>query len=709
MAHPVEGDPSRLRSALLTALGDFCQVADIFAHHEPSNLDVKFFYHTLFFRCYNLKQLLAGNADPSPIQGFVRGVLSELESLMIAPLGSFEVQNDHMSTFPGLQRLHSILTTLGDSHSRLTTLQEAVAFGGKEKQTALLELLSKGGTAAQPESYIEILESGLAPTQKIRQKPPDNVRSAADSLLTVLKAKGECNCKHIHECVVQLSLETHRAPMSSCQFDLYFGLEKLWQEARVVSAPKPLGIPIVSIQHHTGDSSRGSRKHHRLKFRLEGDCLWRLPPEETNFVIDKSEAPISLTQLLVEQSILFNDRIKRILSVSLGYAVLYLNETPWLSPIWGSCNVMFFRSSGGFLMRPYLRNELDNDAAAHQVDSDSDDEGFDPEELLLPPCPCLIGLAIVLMEVHKAASFQTLLEVYDIGSTEQTGLATRFTTTRDLFECCRYDFTDQTRMAISACLDPNIDLDDSGETLDDSDLQSIIYERIVRNLEDELEQGFSDVTVDQLDDLIQTLDLATGGQPPHETKLHRPRSRNILPISSERFGIGHRVQYLSSEMNATPDMAENVYLTPNVIVNTSGGRPPSEQMRSSSNPIAPTAASIETHRNFVAPLVPSKSPLGRPDTIRVMNIPDDMSRPDLREKLERLFASECKIHSLARGSRDAHWKKYATVTFPELHNNTLTETIAKLQHQVLDDHFAFDRNFLDLTPVYDGGELAIVE
>jgi hypothetical protein len=119
--------------------------------------------------------------------------------------------------------------------------------------------------------------------------------------------------------------------------------------------------------------------------------------------------------------------------------------------------------------------------------------------------------------------------------------------------------------------------------------------------------------------------------------------------------------------------------------------------------------SVEDDRNFIIPIIHRKLPENRPDTLRVMNIPDDMSTSDLSKKLEHHFAWECKIHSLTRASRDARWKKYATVTFPGMANSVLNETINKLQRQSLTNAFEYDKSFLGLTPLHNGGDSAILE
>ncbi|KAK6210867.1 hypothetical protein LQW54_005742 [Pestalotiopsis sp. IQ-011] len=551
MANLYEMEASWLRSALIIALEDLRQAVDFLAQHEHSNLDTKCFYYRLFVRCLGLQQLIAERKEISTIQSFMCDALEQLESLVDAPPESCFLQNDPRRTFPGLTELHHLLTSpFEDPKAKLAALRECITFGNKDDQDVLFELLSGGSMAnSLSQTQSDLLEDEFSAPRKTRQKPPDDVRPAANSLFKILQSKRGCTCEPVHKYVVQLSLETHRAQLKSCDFDLYFGLEKIWQEARVqTSAPLSLEIPSVSIMHHDTLEATHRYMHrpgqerlvnklckdiinitkrfpdYRLRFRMEKDRLWKLQSEESDFVIDKSQSPISLTQLLAQESVLLNEKIKRILSVLLGYAVLHLHETSWLSPDWGSRNVMFFRSFGGLPMRPYIRTELSDDQATGRPSSvnsmDDDEEDFDPDDLLLPPYPCLIGLAVVLMELHKAAPLETLSRVYNIPETDEEDPASRFIIAKDIFRCCNHEFTDQTRMAIHACLDPNIGLGDNGYALDGAGLQGVLYERIVQRLEDELEQGFSDVSVDQLDTLIQKLDLANGGQPIRNLQRH---------------------------------------------------------------------------------------------------------------------------------------------------------------------------------------------
>ncbi|ETS79227.1 hypothetical protein PFICI_09080 [Pestalotiopsis fici W106-1] len=624
-----------------------------------------------------------------------------------------------------------------DPQAKRNALRDCIAFGDQENQLALLQLLANGCTAVLSKTDTEIFESEFAP-RKIRQKPPEDVRSAAGSLFQVLEATRRCTCEPIHKYIVQLSLGTHREPVTSCDFDLYFGLEQTWQEARVqTGAPMHSAVP----RHQTtGENSGRSirrrdqrrRVHqlckdilntkrrfpdYRLKFCLEEDCLWKLQSEESDLVNDKSKAPVSLTQLLTDGVTLLNERIKRILSVMLGYAVLHLHKTSWLSPTWGSDNVMFFRSVDGLPMRPYIRTPLGDDEATGQSSSeranDGDEEEFDPDDLLLPPYPYLIGLAIVLMEVHKATPFRILSETCNVSASDEDDLAARFINARDVFRRCNHEFTDKTRMAIEACLDPNIGVDDAGQDINDTDLHNVIYRRILHRLEDELEQGFREVLVEQLDSLIQDLDLANGGRPMLGMKkrsMALSGGMNTLKRPLGDDSANRRVRFQIATSTVIARTSHDTHATP-IKINTSNDQRESlgKQIESTTRSTAWKHASTEAIQKFLRPTMPRKLPDDRPDTLRVMNIPEDISKLQLRETLEQYFAWNCKIHSLARASRDARWKKHATVTFPGMSNLTLVETIHKLQHQVVNNNFEFDRSFLGLTPLYDSGESATLD
>lgn len=83
----------------------------------------------------------------------------------------------------------------------------------------------------------------------------------------------------------------------------------------------------------------------RLMLKLTDDGqLFEMGFEKSNFQIEKAAETISLSQFFEERYEFFTEKTKRILSLILGYAVLYLNRTSWLQPGWGSANVKFFQT-----------------------------------------------------------------------------------------------------------------------------------------------------------------------------------------------------------------------------------------------------------------------------------------------------------------------------------------------------------------------------
>lgn len=288
-----------------------------------------------------------------------------------------------------------------------------------------------------------------------------------------------------------------------------------------------------------------------LKFRVEKDCLWKLQSEQSSFRIDQARPAITLAQFIAEKSNLLNEKTKRVLSVLLSYAIYHLIGTPWLKSL-GSSNITFFRSSTGLPLRPYIETHLDEGAIENigEPSFESNEEEFDPDDALRPPFPCLVDLAVVLVELHKTDSLDSLAELYGVSTVDGSDLTmARYILAREVFKYCASEMTDQTRMAVKACLNPAIGLDEDGNRLDEYDLRGVIYKQIVHPLEDELEHGFSDLAVDRLDTLVRNLDLANGGQPlpldirTQQSKQYNGLSRAKRQPSGGDGGPRRRVQF----------------------------------------------------------------------------------------------------------------------------------------------------------------------
>lgn len=106
-----------------------------------------------------------------------------------------------------------------------------------------------------------------------------------------------------------------------------------------------------------------------------------------------------------------------------------------------------------------------------------------------------------------------------------------------------------------------------------------------------------------------------------------------------------------------------------------------------------------------------RRPTKRPDTIRVLNIPDDMSKQDLEREIDGVFDSPSKVHSLVRASRTGScWRKHATVSFPSLSNEKLLELLGTSNKSLCGKTgLLYDKLFMAITPLHDAGEDAVVE
>lgn len=106
-----------------------------------------------------------------------------------------------------------------------------------------------------------------------------------------------------------------------------------------------------------------------------------------------------------------------------------------------------------------------------------------------------------------------------------------------------------------------------------------------------------------------------------------------------------------------------------------------------------------------------RRPTKRPDTIRVLKVPDCMTMDDLKMELDHVFKSPSKVCSLVRASRTGNcWWKHATVTFPTLPNDELLEILASSSAGLHEKTgLQYDKLFMGVTPLYDAGEGAVVE
>ena len=274
---------------------------------------------------------------------------------------------------------------------------------------------------------------------------------------------------------------------------------------------------------------------------MEKDKLWKLRSETSCSLIDKTKPPITLQQIIHEGAL--NGKIKCILAVLLSCTVLYFHETPWLQHTWGSSNILFFRTvSSTIPLKPYMQTRIlhrDSQTRSKDVncytkqgneacgsenctkrnqnetdDEESDSDDTDPDDLLEHPCPFLVPLAIILLELYMSKPFTALARQYGIDLAEVQESEVSWIDADSVFRKCKLDMpgNSQFRYTVEKCLDPQTWEDSEGEKLDTQTLRTKIYEEVVWPLEDELCRAFSYIDIEELDTFAQTLDFGRYGQ-----------------------------------------------------------------------------------------------------------------------------------------------------------------------------------------------------
>ncbi|KAJ5986356.1 hypothetical protein N7451_010721 [Penicillium sp. IBT 35674x] len=465
-------------------------------------------------------------------------------------------------------------------YPRLTTLsgiwnqtqRDSVAID-LQRITRLVEFAGDPGQQEQLIEFFENWEDDIKsqypddPTLWAREDMPSKVKTRGDPSFVVLNASQslfralveskDCTCEPMHDFNVRLCLGTFRNPRKTekerdhdCGFDIFLSMQEQWHEADVCFA-KSAGInfgqtdkaahspkiPAMKIKNLC-EPIRKRKPFDRLKLRVgEDGRLWKLRSEKCCFAVDETKEPVSLQHFIQGQPRSLTDKTKRILAVMLGYAVLYLHETPWLAPSWGPSNILFFHTTSSAIpLRPFLQTELAmNDTVSSPSNPTLDQEDFDPDDLdpddiMIHPCPHLVTLGIVLMELYLATPFEELAEKYGVPLNDRT----RSIDAELVFEQCKNEIPENSQFhyAVKKCLDPNVWEDSSGARLNDHALKSTIYHEIVGPLQDELSQAFSYIPLDQLDVIAQGLDLASWGQAirNHQAPTHSSETPIQIPF-----------------------------------------------------------------------------------------------------------------------------------------------------------------------------------
>ncbi|RAK75251.1 purine and uridine phosphorylase [Aspergillus fijiensis CBS 313.89] len=451
-------------------------------------------------------------------------LLKRFTSLLRPP-----VKNSLQSPAEALQRLADVQAGWG----RLTSWSEKIAysrtnFAWETKQlwdevAFFLEECADALDAPGPDAVGE----SRPPIARVNVSIPTSVHVEANLVFDALLASAQaCHCLPCHTYTARLRLATYRSrrPLEQkCVFSLMLSPnESYWQEVVIQAAiPEKTSKVRIAVKESTPRKRRGetsilinklcdhvSPQHFRrcLNMEVENGKLRKFKSADSQMQL--KTIPVRLERILEAHPKSLGDRIKRVLAVLLGHCVLHLYGTPWLRPgSFNSSNIIFLGTSASVPLQPFIHSRVW--ARFHGDDQSDDEECRDPDDLPLHPRPGLVMLAILLIEIYQATSIRSLVRSYGAGweSLELLDENSRFHIAREAFRKCSPSFSDNYRIAVARCLDVQFGIDDKDNELEDHDFKGLIYMEIVQRLEAELRQGFSDMSLDHLDDIAPKMDL----------------------------------------------------------------------------------------------------------------------------------------------------------------------------------------------------------
>lgn len=499
------------------------------------------------------------------------------------------------------------LQKLGDYDMTLRYVRSCMKFGTNEEERnqfiRMLDCCEERLRLRYPENQSDLAHTELS-TNAVGSASIA-VWSAAQSIFKAFMACSNCECIPTHDIGVRLRLGTYlkhtlckEEDTDDClDFDVFLSMKQGWKEARVFMV-KEITESAGQIQIKNPTEQPGRQKKatkirqmrlkqlcvpieqlksaaHRLKLKVAGDQIFKLQSERSTFLVDRAKSPVTLEQFLRNGSHPFTERTKRILTVMLSYAVLYLHDTPWLQPTWSSSHVLFLpTTSSSVPLQPFIQTPLASHYNSSQISCIDPDE-LDPDDPV-HHCPLLVTLAVMLMELYFTVPFDILAKKYGLNPARdaQSSISIlRYLDVCLVFEACKGEIPGyyQFHYVVEKCLDPAIWEDEDGNKLDSEALISKIYQEVVKPLETELSQAFSSISSDNLDEFAKTIDIAnwdqiiqqeTRNEAPEDLtqdiqqNRHRKRPRSMSPGYPPRSSAGEfSGQHSENCRHGCPDCA----------------------------------------------------------------------------------------------------------------------------------------------------------
>ncbi|KAF4962443.1 hypothetical protein FSARC_9472 [Fusarium sarcochroum] len=591
---------------LLDTVGTVLEVAEIARRNEVSP-EVKVFYSHLSYHCFRLQDQLTHARQRS--YRLNENIVDQAMSCI-----GLLIPENGLSEFPGYAvtlefRLKMLILWWNETRRQSDDakhgfvnrwLRSDISEEQRREVDKALESCTDELDKQQPEQPLKKTVHKF--TSLDIGEPPFFVWKAAKSIFDALMECKSCSCPDQHDFKAKLELGTYRTPekkplvkparrrirkstvdedvAGGLEMDMFLSMERDWQEFRVQAVKEKL-VRFSAPSGNTPCRGGGINKYarierlckpiietrtkalQRLVLRLTSGQLFEIGFEKSNFQIDKTAEPISLSQCFDDRRDFFTEKTKRILSLIIGYTVLHLYGTSWLQPGWGSSSIKFFQTTSCKTpLRPFIEAQLPKDSTTEEVD-DFEDDGTDELDSG-HCCPEVVALAVVLIEIYFVKPFNHLAAMHDIPLIETRSGRITLMDVDQVFdgdgegeEGWRSQIPEDSPLleAIDYCLDAEAWEDDECQPLDSETLRSRIYQKVVRPLELHLTHGFSQIQLDGVDQYARKLDFGKWGQvittqePDNQSLLLSPEAgtpnRTASPavlLSPSKFAIGAEFQ-----------------------------------------------------------------------------------------------------------------------------------------------------------------------
>jgi hypothetical protein len=221
-----------------------------------------------------------------------------------------------------------------------------------------------------------------------------------------------------------------------------------------------------------------------VEILYDGSNLWQLQPTPLHLRVTNHNE-ISLEYLLrnaTEMHLNMSLKNKRILALLLAHCLLEFCGSPWLRKGWSKRDISFFQSPSEDgkidLTRPFLTADFEG----------SDEEEEQDSLCMLHPCPAVLALGIVLLEIQLCASIESQRTEEDMFNGKEN-INTDYTTALRLLKSLTDDVFLTYRNAIEACLKLDNGLSSNFE---DADFRQMMYEKVVMPLKKEISLGWGE-------------------------------------------------------------------------------------------------------------------------------------------------------------------------------------------------------------------------